>query len=504
MSTNPSSPTPDPLPPSHAQPSPGPDMSSPTGPQEQRLPIQTTSPEHSSRVQEQRPHWATPILRGWIVLVGVIAWMVKQAFDNWQSTEDLPSLRNILLGAAVVLGVALVQAVIGFLQWRTTTFRIDDEEVRVDRRFIIHSSDRIARSKIQSVDVIQPFAARLVGLARLRIDIGGSSAHTIEYLTRADAYRFRDFFTSTADGVGTPVAPGSVWADRRTDESVITAVSPRQVVLGTFISGNFMWTVVLAAAGIVVPMVLDAQVVSIPLVVGAVVAAVRVVTGTLMKYWHFTLLQSARGLKVVHGMTTLTTRSVPVHRVQGIAVSQPLLWRLTGLHKVEVTVLGGLAEADVLEAKVLLPMGTADQVARAVAALWPGFQMDSVDLHPIPRRARWLRWFDRQTFWWGLDDRVIVARHGLFTRVRAVVPHSRVQSTRLHQGPLQRRLRLADLSIQIPAGPVQLSCRHLDAGDTRELLLTEMDRCRAARRAETAALSGSADDPRETPTPPLQ
>ncbi len=474
-------------------------------------------------VREQRPHWATPIIRGWIILVGVIAWMVKQLLDSWQAGDRLPPGRAVLVLIGAVLAVTLVQAAIGYFQWRTTTFRIDDEEVRVDRRFIQHSSDRIALSKIQSVDVVQPLAARVVGLARLRIDVGGSSARTIEYLSRADAYRFRDFLTSRAHGVGAPVAAGSSWQDRRLDESVVTSVTTRQIVLGTFVSDNFGWSVLLAAAGIAVPVALHIEVVSVPVLLGALAAAVRVIANSLVKYWRFTLLRSAGGLKAVHGMTTLTARTVPVRRIQGIAIHQPLLWRLTGLYRVQLTVLGSAGNHEEPEATTLLPMGTAEQVRIAIDALWPGFRVDAVPLQPIPRRARWLRWFDRQTFGWGLDDRVVVARHGLLQRVTAVVPHSRVQSIALRQGPLQRSLGLADIAIHIPAGPVCMSWRHLDAGDARRLLLAEMDRCRAARRTELGrdgelgrdselgrdgGLGGDGASPvgdmGETPTAPLQ
>ncbi|AFV88489.1 Bacterial membrane flanked domain-containing protein [Acidipropionibacterium acidipropionici ATCC 4875] len=459
---------------------------------------------------EQRPHWATPIIRGWLVLAAVAVASGQQLFDNWRSGDGLPPVGALLIVAGIVVLVALIQGVIGYFQWRTTRFRIDEEEVRVDRNFIQHSSDRLALSKIQSVDVVQPLAARVFGLARLHIDIGGSKPKTIEYLTRADAYRFRDFLTTRAHAAGAAVpatgpaspgvlpteqpgpavASGSAWQDRRVDEETIVSVSSRQVVLGTFVSGGFLFSVLMIAVGIAVPIALDVEALSIPVVLGGLVSAGGVIARTLVKYWRFTLLRSSGGLKAVHGLTTLTTRTVPVRRVQGIVVSQPLMWRITGLYSVRMTVLGVAGADNDLDAATLLPMGSADQVRGAVAALWPGFDVSAVStmtpipMAGIPARARWLRWFDRQTFTQGMGDRVIVARRGLMRRVTAVVPHSRAQSVRLDQGPLQRRLRLATLSVHIPGGPVHLDCPHLDAGEARTLLLDEMDRCRAARAAE--------------------
>lgn len=493
----------------------------PDGAPARRAPADRPSAEHSpaghSSVAhspaEQRPHWATPIIRGWIVLAAIGVAAGKQLFDSWQAGDHLPPVKALLFLAGAVLVVALVQAIIGFFQWRTTRFRIDDDEVRVDRRFIRHSSDRIALSKVQSVDVVQPLAARIFGLARLHIDIGASRPRTIEYLGRADAYRFRDFLTTRARAAGASVAPesmspqsipsGSLWQDRRVDERAIVRLSSRQIVLGTFVSGGFVGSLVVIALGIAVPVALHVEAVSVPVVAGGLIAAVGVITKSLMKYWHYTLLDSASGLKAVHGMTTLTTRTVPVQRVQGIVVSQPLTWRLTGLYSVRMTVLGVAGADDEVDAGMLVPMGSAQQVHDAVAAVWPGFDingagpMTPVQTRPIPARARWLRWIDRQVFAWGRNWRVVVAHRGLFTRVTTMVPHTRVQSMSLSQGPIQRRLRLATIGFHLPAGPVHQLWPHLDAEEARTLLLEEMGLGRGARSHERSA--GAPQHPEEGP-----
>ena len=67
---------------------------------------------------------------------------------------------------------------------------------------------------------------------------------------------------------------------------------------------------------------------------------------------------------------------------------------------------------------------------------------------------------------------------------RDIVPHAKTQSVRIEQGPLQRRLRLADVHIDTPKGPVNVVAHHLDAQVARELTLTQLDRARAARAAD--------------------
>ena len=95
-----------------------------------------------------------------------------------------------------------------------------------------------------------------------------------------------------------------------------------------------------------------------------------------------------------------------------------------------------------------------------------------------------MRWFDFWTLRYGWDDRTLITEHGWFTHVRDIVPHAKTQSVRIEQGPLQRRLRLADVHVHTPRGPVNAVAHQLDEQTARELALSQLDRARAARAAE--------------------
>jgi putative membrane protein len=64
------------------------------------------------------------------------------------------------------------------------------------------------------------------------------------------------------------------------------------------------------------------------------------------------------------------------------------------------------------------------------------------------------------------------------------VPHAKTQSVRIEQGPVQRLVRLADVHVHTPRGPVNAVAHQLDAHTARELALSQLDRARAARMAE--------------------
>jgi len=62
-----------------------------------------------------------------------------------------------------------------------------------------------------------------------------------------------------------------------------------------------------------------------------------------------------------------------------------------------------------------------------------------------------------------------------------VVPHARIQSLRLRQGPLQRRLALASVQLLTTPGPADPLVRHLDAGEAAALLNAQVGRSSRAR-----------------------
>jgi putative membrane protein len=100
----------------------------------------------------------------------------------------------------------------------------------------------------------------------------------------------------------------------------------------------------------------------------------------------------------------------------------------------------------------------------------------------VPSRARWLDpWAWRRTGFL-LAPRAVVIRRGRWTRRTAVVPHARVQSLSLAQGPLQRRLGLAGATVVSTPGPVSLHLEHLATADAEGFLRDVAARARVARR----------------------
>ena len=120
-------------------------------------------------------------------------------------------------------------------------------------------------------------------------------------------------------------------------------------------------------------------------------------------------------------------------------------------------------------------------LARLLLAEYGSPDPDEVRLTAPPARARWAAPVRRLFLLGGVGEHLVVSREGMLTRRTHVVPHARVQSLQLHQGPWQRRLGLADLLVDSPPGPVSVRARHRDAGEARRLLDREQALAEPAR-----------------------
>jgi putative membrane protein len=439
----------------------------------------------------ERPHPLTPFVRGWLVLVAIAIGWGREIVTN--AGENQFELRGLLWTLPLLAVVVLLAAIGGFISWYFTRFVIDDEELRIDTGAIFKKSTKIPFERLQSVDIVQPLAARIFGLAELRLDAGNSTTK-LRYLTRSKASRFRDYLLTRAHGHQASIrdldqqSVASVFTDLGVADQPLVQVSPQRLIVSFLLSTEWLIPASISIIILVgttafemVPLALGAL---IPLLIGMLSLIWRRVIGM----FNFTLAESPRGLRITRGLTNLTSQSVPINRVQGVKTSQPLLWKPLGWYRVDIDILGHAHEdgenSESTASSVLLPVASRDEVELAVARVLPGFDLDRIEPQPSPKRARWLRWFDFWTLHYGWDDRTLITEHGWITHVRDVVPHAKTQSVRIEQGPLQRLLRLADVHVHTPRGPVNAVARQIDDHAARELALSQLDRARAARAAE--------------------
>lgn len=451
----------------------------------------TDAPPTAGVVLKERAHPASPLVRLWVGVVAV-GWALLQEFlPNGDPTPapDLPldALVGVPWWTLLLLGVMAGILAIGYWGWWTTWFVIDDRELRVENRGAFAQSKRIAFHRIQSIDISQPFAARILGLAQLTIDAGADEGTRLSYLTRARAAELRDQLMARAHGQQGPVAAASssAWDDLGAADRVLVRLRPDEIILGALLSGEMVALIIGFGASLAGVTISGAGWVGL---VGLLPALALAFAGFLSRrvitQFNYTLAVTPAGLRITRGLTTLKSQTIPADRVQAIRVSQPLVWRTIDRYRLDVTVLGW-GDVDGSEgvsgSTVYLPIGSPAQVDTALRALWPGLDLAHPTVQRSPARARWLDPLAYSWNGWAVDDRVIVARQGWFTRRQYVVPHARLQSVRVSQGPLERRAGLADVALHTLNALGDDRILHLDADVARRLAFDEVARSRSAR-----------------------
>lgn len=452
-----------------------------------------------------RVHPLTPFIRGGLVVLAVFGYLVSQQINRVAGAlssvpeggeggagGDFPLIQAGAVGLTVLGAIFL-----GLLSWWFTRYRVGEESLEMRRGALFRSHRQVPYDRIQTVDLVRPLLARFTGLAEVRVEsAGGGDSHVeIAYLRVAEAEEVRQQILGLAEtATGTPHAvsadgapsdpavPGAETGlperPARPERHLLSVPADRiiaSVLLSwdTILLGIFFVTAAVLAIFDLTPVIGGL----LPIVVlNAVRALMR-----LTRWYGLTLGIRGDTLTSKRGLTDTRTSSVPLHRVQALAITQPLLWRRAGWWSLEVNVAGAqlgsasgedsdsvlVPVATTREVLDLLEVVTADPETTAeVRSLVEGTPQGFVGQ---PRRARWLHPFAWRRIGYLPGRRAVLTRSGWLDHTLQVVPWGRIQSVTLNRGLVARRLRLTTVHFVSTVGPVSPRVPHLD-GDEAERL----------------------------------
>ncbi|GHH55917.1 putative membrane protein [Streptomyces umbrinus] len=423
--------------------------------------------EDAAGPPERRLHPVTPLRRAWAPVAVIAGWAVHDPDQAQRQLTRLTTMTLLAVLVAAVLGAALY----GFLSWWFTHFAVTDTELRIRTGLVFRRTAHIRLERLQAVDVTQPLLARVAGVAKLKLDVVGTDKKDeLAYLGQEEARVLRAELLARAAGF----APETAHEVGEAPVQRLLHVPAGVLAVSLVLTGATWGT--LAAALVVPPLLWFAThsvwtvlATALPLLGAAGASSV----GRFVGEYDWTVGESPDGLRIDHGLLDRTHETVPPGRVQTVRIVEPLLWRRRGWVRVELDVAGS-------SNSVLVPVAPREVADAVVARVLPGVTVPTSLARP-PRRAGWC-----VPFWWrgyglAVTDTVFVARHGLLRRSIALVPHAKVQSVRLEQGPWQRHKGLADVRVDTGANKT-VTARLRDASEASELLYGQADRSRTGRR----------------------
>ncbi|TWD79852.1 putative membrane protein [Kribbella amoyensis] len=439
-------------------------------------PSQTSQPR--AEQTGERLHPLTPFVKGWGYFV-----VAAFAMANNESLRTNLTIAGIVLGAVLVGGILL-----GALSWWFTKWQLTDDAIRVDSGFLFRRTRIIRFDRIQTIDVAQPLVARLFNMAELRMDVAGGSRSDgrLSYFTYDDAANLRTTLLVRAKGEQATERP----EEPRYEPPPLLVVPTGRLLGATLLSSTVLGSLAGLIWLIVATTVLEFHIglfAGLPLLLGVVQPIWKQVVGN----HKFTLAETHDGLRTKRGLFDIQRQTVPPGRVQGLLITEPLIWRLIGWSRVDLDiagVVGGVQgdDGDERDGAQLLPVGQRDEVAGVLARVLPGLDLSRIELHRAPERAKWLRPIGWRYLAYGADEQVLVTTRGWISRRTSIVLHHKTQSVRVQQGPLQRRLGLANVHVDTPQGPTDAVALHRDLGDAAELLEAQTARAREARRTASS------------------
>jgi putative membrane protein len=442
----------------------------PTGPS---TPSPSTAPSPLTE-ETFRLHPLTPLALGGRVLGLVVAFTLFSLIGQHTGEGGLNLTPFIIYAALAVVVIGR-----GAINVAVTRYHLLGGELRIEYGLLQKQSKRVRLNRVQSVDILEPLAARVFGLAEVKVTTAGTerAAVRLRYVSRPVAQALRaDLLGRSTLGVeGTAEAP----------ERPIVVVPHGQLVRAVLLE-MVSWRLVFLLIGPILSVIGQSHNhqstigLGVAIFVSFAVIILHSIWRRVSTLWGFTVADSPDGLRISHGLLSTSRQTVPPGRIQAILIHQPLAWRFFGWAQVRMNVAGYAGNANA-KSTMLIPV-----TDRAYAAALVGWVLGGVDIDTVPLTRPPARAALRSPWWWrfqsaGSDERVFVVRHGMLSRTVDIVPHERTQSVRLAAGPLERALGLASLHLDSTRGPVKTRVSNRDAGEARVMLDQQIERARRAR-----------------------
>ncbi|CAN5403715.1 hypothetical protein BH10ACT4_BH10ACT4_09050 [soil metagenome] len=476
-----------------------------------------------------RLHPATPLLKGGFALIVLLGYIVSNLrervlglflprFDDGGDPVDYVLSHGIVL--QVLGGVALLLIVLigGFyVSWRMHTFRITSEVVEVRSGILFRTNRKARLDRIQGINIVRPFIARLFGAAKLEISQAGHDANVhLSYLSSAAADDLRREILRRASGTRAAeqaaVAPTGTVLDRRVAELLAPELDPDAAPPESVVKihlGRLFGSMLLGTGTVIAVLVVIAAAIwisatghlyvlffALPSVIGFGGYYARKFSQSL----RYTIAGTPDGVRVGFGLFSTSNETLPPGRIHSIEVSQSLLWRPAGWWQIRVnrashtSSRGSANQANT----TILPVGNLADVTAVLKLMLPDFigEETSVFIESgmtskgsdgftnSPRRAAWLRPFSWRRNGFAIVPGSLLIRKGAIWRRLIIVPQPRLQSVGMHQGPLLRRLRLASIHLHTVSGPITADLGAVDR-DAALAFFTEV--------ADVAVRAGQSD-----------
>ncbi|PAE71134.1 PH domain-containing protein [Bacillus licheniformis] len=319
------------------------------------------------------------------------------------------TVKMIAIAAAVLFFIALV--VTSIIKWSKFTYRIEEDELRIEEGLINKKKRYIPIERIQTINTSAGLIQQMFKLVKLQVETasGGTEAEvSLVAITQAEAERIQQALferKKAAEDTGTDVpvpleetaeeaeeAEEPVMMYKMTGQELLTAASTSSGI-GVIISGVFaFFTQVddffdldwlydrfafLNSAG--------AAVIALAAFVALFIAWLLSIVGMILKYANFTVVRKEKEIVISRGLIEKQQITIPLQRIQAIKIKESLIRQPFGLAAVTIVSAGGnVLEED--KSAILFPIISKKIINQRLGEFIPDYAPED-DLNRLPKRA---------------------------------------------------------------------------------------------------------------------
>ncbi|MCL6570748.1 MAG: PH domain-containing protein [Bacillus sp. (in: Bacteria)] len=402
-------------------------------------------------------------------------------------------------GAAIVFVVIIITSIFSWLRY---TYKLEQDELRIEYGVFIRKKRYIPLERIQSLDVSEGVLQRLFGMVKVKVETaGGSGSDEAEAVLSAISKQEARIIQ---EHVAAAKKSGTNEMEDLQENSPIYKISTKNLVGLSLTSGGV--GVVLSAVfalfsqlddfipyqrlfgGVQKWAAVNLLIIAIIVFFGFFLAWVLALIGTMLKYANFTVIKTENDLVISQGLLERRQITIPLKRIQAIRINENIVRQLLGYASVYVESAGGSSENMEGSKVMLFPMVKLKNIAQIIESHLPGYVLPP-SFTPVPKRAL-RRYILRSwylfvplvivslvlfTVWgllslillalvtigailkyksagWSIDTQQLTLRYRTFIRTTVMIRKSKIQSLEMRESYFQRKRQLGTLEAFVKSG----------------------------------------------------
>ncbi len=311
----------------------------------------------------------------------------------------------------------IIMSITNTLKWARYTYRIEDNELRIEHGLFVKKKRYIPFERIQSLDFSENILHRPFGLVKVKVETAGGGQDESEAemtaIKKTDAMEIRRIIAEAKDNEKIPTEEVSEKNAVFSNETILYKISRKQLLFFASTSGR---------AGVIISAIIAfgaqfqdllpfdkvfKEVENIAraglwIVIFIVIAMLIVswlisVTWAYLKYNDFTLNLVNNEMVITRGLLEKRTTTIPIRRIQAVKISESLFRQPFGYASVSVEYAGSSIPDESQIEGLIMPVVKKKDVSRFLKEALPDYTFD-LDFIGVPKRAKYRFFFIKTLF----------------------------------------------------------------------------------------------------------